>query len=763
MIEQVVSLCYVSKRNAVTSELCRIADLISPGDRETDKNQAMDESEWAAYVSSGGAFEGTSRDLIYGMSDAIQAGVRDIGVFTWHAVKTDDKWATKVDKTGEAAWSEVIETPFHDLPSLMTELRRGFSVKFAWDKKRELIFCLAGDEPVREALVITGRQATVQDHCIRLLDSCQEVPKARLNLESGTGSCASRYDRESPRRYLKSKKALEAQGTASVLTREEKAMQAIREALTRTELLSRKEKQVLRSALLKTGQNDLIESVSGKLGCPREEAEVLVRDAIGKMDYRLSGNKMEEMALLVLESGVDGTEALMQAAKGAWEEEQNAEKEKVLLEIEKAKAALTETQARAAKARRDAEETELALAQAREQLADTEARSEELRREMSEHLDTFRTDQASRMLERAEIEALCAAVSARVAEKLHFSGAPEASMNIEEIPEKEASPKAETALTPENAEETPAPQEDEADLGRELLALAQEMQRELKALTETDGAEEEPLRMEEDAPLAESASEESAGDCLLRCVRALARCTEDAEEARGLVMLLMAAYLRRMPLLFLGEGAERMAGFYSGMTCGKAPAMGRVRQGSDLDGLVRACEAADGRVVALEVEGEKIWDAIHVVERCPGEAFALVMRDTSAIHDVTPGVFQCVLPVMCDWFDTELMEPVRADAEIIGQEMELLPESTSAPLWIMQGWYPPAMTRRLRAIGVSIQDLGRVIGLEEDEVSRVLLTYVYAPLLCALGKREQVEQFLEGTDLMPRSRLIQLRARMGVF
>ena len=187
--DSIVSLCFVSKQNDKTTELCRIADFYNDGFEPYKYDSTYD-------------FYGTERDLIYGARKDISGEIGSISVYIWSAHQdSNNEWRTTTQES-DVPWIEVIST-FKDTPEQVVEMiKSGIKLTMPAFRKHDIIVCCTAKGAYAEAVYIPADDLICENDHYTFSENVVTVETAAINYYVDTASCRCRYNQSDAMRYL---------------------------------------------------------------------------------------------------------------------------------------------------------------------------------------------------------------------------------------------------------------------------------------------------------------------------------------------------------------------------------------------------------------------------------------------------------------------------------------------------------------------------------------------------------------------------------
>ena len=295
MNNQITSLCYVSKRDERTTQVCRIADYENgrfvPYDLDPDAE-----------------FYGTERDILYfpNQIDATEIGA--IGVYDWYVDRNNGRDWTQVTRSSKD-WIEVVLTDLDSPEMIVQAFLHGWNCTQNYHNQHDLIVCCHGDGDRRLAIYLSKGDLVSSQEGFTFSSKVVRVRTGVINLTMDTGACISRYSQRDQRRYLSDPNAFLPLEEILVRSDMDIVGTIVKEDIRKLaqSALSRREKQLVGAAMEKLDMQSLEESVRVKLQCKPEYAAELIDRFIQNTKMRLE----DRNTTLVLETLVQNDTQLV--------------------------------------------------------------------------------------------------------------------------------------------------------------------------------------------------------------------------------------------------------------------------------------------------------------------------------------------------------------------------------------------------------------------------------------------------------------------
>ena len=396
MEDKIISLCYVSKRNDKSTELCRIAD--------------YENGEFVPYRFTGTDFYDTDRDLIYGSSTFLQVDQGSIGVFVWSVFRTmNNEWRTETSKASDVSWCEVIYSKYRSIEQLVQALKNGYPMN-SYDRLHDIILCCSASSDICNGLYISKDDAVYRDSKLYLNDRVVSLAQDTIDTRYATGDCKCRYSPYDTRKYLARKDACHVVGSVEVKSRDEIIGEIIKKSIGK-DTLARKERQAARAALDSLSAPSIAEEVSARLNCTTDAAQKAVEEYITRTRMRLDSPASQRLLDLTIENDSELIQRIRSDIQAQWETEQSEllkeaerRREAVQAELEAVKQKVSEESDKLRSMQVQQEEAEEKAEKARMLLRQTEA-------EIQKKLDEFKNNYASALVENAVLQSAAPAPS----------------------------------------------------------------------------------------------------------------------------------------------------------------------------------------------------------------------------------------------------------------------------------------------------------------------------------------------------------------
>ncbi len=388
MTEKITSLCYVSKRDDRSTQLCRIADY---------SNGAFHPYTFAP----GSGFSGTDRDILYFPSRTDAVNIGDIGVYEWSVDTVNDKDWTYVSKSS-IGWVEVVETSM-ETPEMIVQLfLRGWSVSENFSGQHDVIVCCASHDEKPLCVYVHREDFQKAKQGYTLAGSVEKLQVGRINPKQSSEFCTCRYSPRDNRRYLVKKDFFEPQEQISVrgeLDHVSAIIQAEMRSLSQG-MLSRREKQLISAALEKLNTNSLKETVMARLNCDEAKADRLIKGYLKHVEGRID----DKDVLAVFDALVENDSSLVERLKNQvaviFERENEKKRQEAQTRLNEIQESIRAAENSLTNIREREKETRRRIEQAKQTVAEKEKLVEEIDAEIQRRIQEFQEHPASGLVDR---------------------------------------------------------------------------------------------------------------------------------------------------------------------------------------------------------------------------------------------------------------------------------------------------------------------------------------------------------------------------
>ena len=387
MSDKIISLCYVSKRNEKSTELCRIADL--------------EDDAFVPYTyNTGTDFYETERDLIYGSTVMLQAELESIGVYEWSVYLTATKeWRTETNKANEVSWCEVIFTMLDTSEQLVKILKRGYPMA-KYDRFHDFLLCCRPSGYKCEAIFISKDDAVYKDGKLCLNESVFTLPRYTLDTRFGTGECKCRYSPYDTRKYLARKDACRENGRVEIKSKDEVIGEIVKQFVGK-DILSRKERQTAKAALETLAMPSIIELVADRFQCSNDRAEKYIKEYISRIQVKIESTKSLQWIEMLIDNDSDSVQRMQAAVQKQWEETQQNQINAAQRRIEDAEATFNEINKKIADAENVLQKTQIRQIEVEKKIKEARLLQDEIELEIQKRLEKIKTNYASALVENA--------------------------------------------------------------------------------------------------------------------------------------------------------------------------------------------------------------------------------------------------------------------------------------------------------------------------------------------------------------------------
>lgn len=411
--EWIDSLCYVSKQNDRTKELCRVADC---------RNGCFD----AYAFDPNQDFYGTERDLVYGKLREISSAQGSFGMFSWRTYQLESgEWRTDA-KESDTPWIEVIYTLSDTPEQIVAALKKGIRLETAGSRPHDRIFCCSRRGADAVAVYVPEHLLSSANGISSLVGDVNALETGKLDL-SGVASCRCRYYLSDSVRYLRSPFHWRALGKVEVRGKQEIIAGVVQSHVRRMHsdgIITRGEKKTYQTLLGKLSKETLLEEIARQINCNLEEAQRYADRYFAGCEGRLERDEADWIMRRLIENDGEYVQELSEKVEKKWKGEHDAQMREAANEM-------AELRFKAQKLRKDSEEqrarlqaelqdvqreiadANAALTALNEKRAACEARigeAEQLRadveRQIQERLRDIREDRARALVDEAWFQAV---------------------------------------------------------------------------------------------------------------------------------------------------------------------------------------------------------------------------------------------------------------------------------------------------------------------------------------------------------------------
>ena len=387
MTDKVTSLCYVSKRDDRSTQICRIADY-------------TDGTLHPYIFTPGSEFTGTNRDILYFVSRTDPVSVGEIAMYEWYVDTVNDKDWTYVSRS-TTGWTEVVETSMESPEEIVQAFSHGWSVSSAFTGQHDVIVCCVPQSEKVLCVYVHREDMQKGKNGITLNPGVEALETGMLNLENDTNYCTCRYSPRDTRRYLISRDYFEVLGKVSARSDLDIVSSLIQSEIRTLAqgMLSRREKQLVSSALEKLDTASLKEAVMNRIGCREERAEALIRSCVKHIEGRID----DKDVLAVFDALVENDTPLVERLKSQVAVIFERENEKLRQEAQARLAEIQES-IRAAEnslnnVREREKEARRSIERAKQAVAEKQQFAEQVDAEILKRVQAFRENPAAGLLD----------------------------------------------------------------------------------------------------------------------------------------------------------------------------------------------------------------------------------------------------------------------------------------------------------------------------------------------------------------------------
>ncbi len=684
----IISLCMVGNKNDKTTELCRFADYIKGRFVPYTYNYNQD-------------FFAEERDLLIGMNYDILADSEEIGVFEWFTYKSsDNQWRTSVKRNQEIPWCEVLHLDYVENPAMLIQmLKNGIKLETPFDGMHDLILVSRKDTAGMNAILLQKGMLKIWDSTVSLKEDVLKVPMGTVDLRAATASCQCRRSKYDKRRYLRASDGFVLKQRLLV----KEPVEVVKDILQgniryfESDVLSRREKQLLRSVITRVTEPTIVDMVCSRLECTVEQAHSYINQYIQAARIKLDRQTALSIIEKLVESDVDAVLEMKNAVKEEWLSENKAIVAEKKKEIEHynnilntaSEAAKKETE-RIKQATKQEESKQSRLAKENEELEksvnDLIKLKEELEQEIQNRLNRARNDLAGTMLD-----------------------------HVLRMPATEAPP----LVIPEMK----AP----------------------KSFTVSFREEET----------------EEAGiyDCHEVMQTDWNRICGDRDLSAGLSLIALAAFACNWPILVAGEGAELIADLLSVSICGHVPLKLRIRDEADLESLAEAVAAQNHRIICVINGLESGYlPARELMERFRDSRFIFTAMHGESLAMEPESLFSAFFPILTDYFYNgrivQNLPTLDCCAELLKlenseKEKQAFREAKKiVGKWLKDEFFAPLLKIRCARLVASMIILAKELDVGDRALRTFELELVLTPWLKCLRRTELLQRILESDTVI---------------
>ena len=682
MDNKIISLCYVGNKLEKTTEVCRFADYISgrfvPFTFDPNKEFYDDE-----------------RDLLVGANNDIQAEEGEICVYEWFSYLSDDKWRTNVKRRNDIPWCEVLYMDYIESPTQMIKmLKSGFQLNTVFDGKHDLVLVSKQNASGLNAVLLRKEIIKINKDTISLNADVIKVPVGLIDLRLVTESCQCRRSKFDKRRYLRSRDGFVEKKNYIV----KEPVNVVKDIIQNnigyfdSEVLSRKEKQLLRGIVSRVIEPTIVDLVCEKLECTIQEANDYIGQYIDAAKLKLDQQTAVSIIEKLIENDTDAVLQMKEAVKKEWLAENEtlvANKQKeiehyndVLRTAEgAAREEKTHVQQEVNKEKGKLLKLETENAKLMESVNNLKQLKEDLEKEIQERLDRAKENLAGSMLDWA------------------------LTMPVSQMP---------------------APVSCEAQISKTFtIKYAEE--------------ETEKASVYDGHDVAQIAWNRICGD-------------EDM--ASGLALIALAAFACNSAILVAGEGAEMIADILSASVYGQKPLKVCIRENTCLEDLIQSIELHNHQAICV-INGLESGYAVarELMERFKDSRFIFTALHGESLAMEPESLFSTFFPVLTEYFyngryvqelstldcSEELMRLQESD-----QEKQAFKEAKRiVSKWLKEGFFAPLFKIRCARLIASMTVLAKSLDLNDQFLRATELELVLTPWLKCLRKTELLQPILE--------------------
>lgn len=390
MNESIISLCYAGNDNGKTLELCRIADFVDGHFTPYLVNRELE-------------FYADQRDLIYESLNTLNAEPGSIAVYEWKVYLNDNgKWWTEARKS-DVDWIEVISSGQDTPENLVDIIKQGWLKSDSYDGKHDLIVCCKAIGDKSKAIYIPAKALVTKEGKVYFSDDVLFLDVGSINKRTDCESCRCRCSPNDMRKYLLRVENWQVSSTVKVLSESDIVDRIIRQMIQQIgkELLTRKERQAVRSALDKLSAPSAVDTVAQALKCTRKDAQKHVDSYLASQKIRLD----HDTAIAIMEALIANdsyyVQTLQMKVEEGWKRQNNELFDHAKADLDAVNAALQEKKEQLRKA-----DEALVVKQDQQQICERSAEAaiqlqNDVEKAIQERLMRIQEDRAAALVEAA--------------------------------------------------------------------------------------------------------------------------------------------------------------------------------------------------------------------------------------------------------------------------------------------------------------------------------------------------------------------------
>ena len=698
----ITSLCYVDSKSEKTTRLCRIADYVNGRFIPYSYNKDQD-------------FFGENRDLLIGQNYEVLADEGEIAVFDWFSfMSSDNQWRTNVKRNNDVPWCEVQTLTKYASPVAIVEALKGEGVSLPaiYNRKHDLIITCRVDPMGMNAVFLRKEDTKYSNERLYVADNVIKLPIGIVDTVGMTGSCQCRY-LQTAQRYMRGYDGFKEKKQCGV----KKPVEVVKDIIQGnigyfdSEVLSRREKQLLRNVVARVTEPTIVDMVCDRLECTPQEANTYINQYVDEAKLKMEKQDALQIIEKLVESDVDAVLEMKKVVKEEWlaeNEDLIADKRKEIQhytdvlrtaeeEAKKEKARVQQgLQAEENKLKKlEKENTELT-----ESVEGLKKLKEELEQEIQDRLDKAKNNLAGSMLDRA---LMMPAVSV-------------------------TQPSAVGAQMP-------------------------------KAFSVVFQGEE--------------TEKATVYDCHDVAQTDWKRVCGDEDMSSGLALLALAAFACNRSILVAGSGSETIADMLSVSVCGHVPLKLHIRNEADLESLVSEVSVQNHQIICV-INGLESGYAVarELMERFRDSRFIFTAMHGESLAMEPESLFSVFFPVLTDYFyngrHVRELSTLDCSEELLkledsDQEKQAFKEAKKiVGKWLKDAFFPPLLKVRCAKLIASMIVLSKELDLGDTLLRTTELELVLTPWLKCLRRNELLQGILENDTVLDDYKKKDLMNYIGV-
>ena len=697
----ITSLCYVHNKNDKTTVLCRFAD--------------YKDGTFVPFVyNSNQDFYGDDRDLLYGQNYEVLANEGEIAVFDWYAyLNSDNQWRTYVKRNNDISWCEVQNLVQYDSPvKIATEIKSGLSLPYKYSGNHDLILVSKTDSKGLNAIFLKMGNTKIKDNLLYFSDSAIKIPVGTIDIWATTGTCQCRY-LQTEQKFLKWNGGF----TPKMQYKAKKPDEVVRDIIQGNlgyfdiEVLSRREKQVLRSVLSRITEPTIVDLVCDKLKCSVQEAHQYIDQFIETANLKMEKQTALSVIEKLVESDVEAVLEMKKVVKEQWISENQTiieEKKKEIqyyTEVLQTAKNTAEDEKKRVQQSVQAEEKKLNKTKKdNEELSkivnDLKKLKDDLEKEIQERINHARTNLAGSLLDQALLIS------------------------------------------------TAQPHQTLANEGKRIKTFSLKSE-----IEETEKA--------------------AVLDCHDIAVTDWTRVCGNEDMSSGLALLSLATFACNRSILVAGEGAETIADMLSVTVCGHKPLKLRISNDADPDDLATDIEKHDHQIICVINGIESGYMIMRtLMERFRSSRFIVTTLHEESLAMEPESLYTTFFPVLTDYFynGRHVQQLTTLDCSdglltMEGSEEEKRSFRDAKRIvgkWLKDEYFPPLFMVRCAKLIASMMYLSKELDLSEKILRTAEFEFVLMPWLKCMRRKELFQRILEDERALDNEKKLDLTRYLGM-